>query len=515
MISKAFGEDWKEKYVVWDNSAGSKNLTRDYYFNELYSSTLEQAELDISAHYNKEATSFQFDFLNDPLDKLPKGLLEAFEQNKPIIIFMNPPYGRAGKSDDGVGAMGIKKGSAMTMVNEQMKKDKIGACSANLYAQFIYRIMMIKRQYNLTNCHIAMFTKPLHLTGETWKQFRSDFFQHYKFCDACSFNASYFADCSDKWGISFSIWKSGVQKENNMFIHTLIDSIEGSIKSVGKKIIYNLDGSIMASKWVSDVKCTKTEDTVTMKSALKIADKLLKTNKQILAWFTNGNNNIYHNSQDVFILPCPNSIGKTNVPILPSNFTRCTSLFSARKLVVGNWINDKDEYMAPDVTNEKWQEFENDSIVYSLFNTSSNQSSLRQVEYKGKLWDIKNEFFWMSREEMMSLANESGNDDCYQDAHVSSDRYVYNLLQGITLSEEAQAVLDKACELVRKTFKYRKLFNEEHENYQINNWDCGWYQIKALAKEYAKDDLEEFKVLYKKLADKMLPMVYEVGFLRK
>ena len=75
--------------------------------------------------------------------------------------------------------------------------------------------------------------------------------------------------------------------------------------------------------------------------------------------------------------------------------------------------------------------------------------------------------------------------------------------------------MDKACEIVRKTFKYRKLFNEEHENYQINNWDCGWYQIKALAKEYAKDDLEEFKALYKKLADKMLPMVYEVGFLRK
>ena len=41
------------------------------------------------------------------------------------------------------------------------------------------------------------------------------------------------------------------------------------------------------------------------------------------------------------------------------------------------------------------------------------------------------------------------------------------------------------------------------------------YQVKALAKEYAKDDLEEFKALYKKLADKMLPMVYEVGFLRK
>ena len=59
------------------------------------------------------------------------------------------------------------------------------------------------------------------------------------------------------------------------------------------------------------------------------------------------------------------------------------------------------------------------------------------------------------------------------------------------------------------------MFDEDNENYQINNWDGGWYQIKALAKEYAKDDFEEFKTLYKKLSDKMLPMVYELGFLRK
>ena len=59
------------------------------------------------------------------------------------------------------------------------------------------------------------------------------------------------------------------------------------------------------------------------------------------------------------------------------------------------------------------------------------------------------------------------------------------------------------------------MFDEDNENYQINNWDCGWYQIKTLAKEYTKDDFEEFKTLYKKLSDKMLPMVYELGFLRK
>ena len=95
MISEQFGEDWKEKFVVWDNCSGTKNLTRDYYFKELYCSTLEKAELEISERYNKEAVAFQFDFLNDSLDKLPEGLKEALENNKPIIFFINPPYATA------------------------------------------------------------------------------------------------------------------------------------------------------------------------------------------------------------------------------------------------------------------------------------------------------------------------------------------------------------------------------------------------------------------------------------
>ena len=55
MISEILGENWKNEYVVWDNCCGTKNLTRDYRFKELYCSTLEKAELDISEKYNPEA----------------------------------------------------------------------------------------------------------------------------------------------------------------------------------------------------------------------------------------------------------------------------------------------------------------------------------------------------------------------------------------------------------------------------------------------------------------------------
>ena len=516
MIAKQFGEDWKEKYVVWDNCAGSKNLTRDYYFKELYCSTLEKAELDISAHYNKEATSFQFDFLNDSLDNLPKGLLEAFEENKPIIFFMNPPYATASNmGTDGTS----KEGCAKTMINEQMLEDGVGMASRNLYTQFLYRIIMIKKQYNLTNCHIALFCKPNYLSSSSNNKFRNILFDNFAYGDGVLFNASEFADVSDKWGINFTIWHSGKEENKRDFIHTLIHNEDGEIVTDGKKNIYNIDGLTRGNDWAkSNVKQGSKNDYIGVTSAIVPNTKEHKYIKSVgnslLGSMRSVSNDVYNSTQFVFL--ASSVIDTTGViPIYADNLERSLAFFSARKLISDNWINDKDEYLAPNTEHENWQEFVNDSIVYSLFHSASNQSSLRQIEYKGKLWDIKNEFFWMSKNEMMALANENGNDHCYNDARVSSERYVYTLLQGITLSEEAKAVLDKACELVRKTFKYRMMFDEDNENYQINNWDCGWYQIKALAKEYAKDDFEEFKELYKRLSDKMLPMVYELGFLKK
>ena len=516
MISKEFGEDWKEKYVVCDNSKKTKNLTRDYYFKELYCSTLEQAELDISKQYNKEATSFQFDFLNDSLDKLPKGLLEAFEQNKPIIFFMNPPYATAanGKTDSK-----SKEGCAKTAINDEMVKAGFGNGSRNLYAQFLYRIAEIKKQYNLTDCHIGLFSPTLFLSGISYKVFRGYFCKEFSYNSGVQFKASHFADVADNWGISFSIWNIGETIDKNNFNYNLIDNIDGEIEMIGEKDVYNTDGLTTASDWAKSTSKNEKVEQVYLTSAIKVKESdsfKAYTLKKSIGGFVNSGNNVDKNTQSCY-LTCGSISTATGAitHIMDDNFDKCIALFSARRLVSCNWVNWADEYLVPNEKHPAYKEFVNDSLIYSLFESKSNQSSLRQIEYKGKLWDIKNEFFWMSRKEMMSLANENGNDVCYQDANVSTDRYVYNLLQNITLSKEAQLVLDKACELVRKTFKYRMMFDEDNENYQINNWDASYYQMKPLWKEYAKDDFEEFKSLYKKLGDKMRPMVYELGFLRK
>ncbi len=508
MISEALGDNWKDEYVVWDNCCGTKNLTRDYRFKELYCSTLENAELDISSRYNPEATSFQYDFLNDDLEKLPKGLLEAFEQNKKIVFFLNPPY--AQNTGDGI-TKTTSTDVCYTKIKEYMNKDNMGKTTENIYTQFLYRIIMIKNKFNLTNLYLSFFSPTAFLSGPGFKPFRIKYLSNFNFINACQFNAGHFDNVASSWGISFSIWNCGTTIDRNNFKYNLIDNIDGEIKIIGLKDIYNADNNITCSEWSNYIKFKNKKEIIGCKSPLSF-NGIKQWDYNSIGWFLNQSNNIDTNATYVGLFSC--AYTQRGHSIVKENFEKCLSVFAARKLMEKTWINSKDEYLAPNESHPKFQEFVNDSIVYSLFNGASNQSSLRNINYHDKLWDIKNEFFWMSKSEIESLANEFSNDTCYSDVHTSEDRFVYKKLQEITLTPEAQAVLDKACDIVRKTFKYRELFNEEHPEYQINNWDCGWYQIKALAKEYAKEDLEEFKKLYKALADKMRPMVYELGFLK-
>ena len=203
-MSSVFGDDWKEKYVVWDNSWGCGNLTKDYKFGELYCSTLQQSELEIAENYNMEAISkFQYDFLNDDLEKLPPELISVFESKKPIIFFMNPPFAASGTFKKG----STKSGCANTKMNSIMKADKIGGCTQNLYAQFIYGIIMIKNQFKLTDIHIGMFTPTKCFTGSAYKGLRKILFDNFEYVSGFEFQASAFSDCSGNWSITYSILK--------------------------------------------------------------------------------------------------------------------------------------------------------------------------------------------------------------------------------------------------------------------------------------------------------------------
>ena len=288
------------------------------------------------------------------------------------------------------------------------------------------------------------------------------------------------------------------------------------IKTIGTKTLFNLDNGAPLNKWIKKNPITKSFPKLT--SALKISETNYGTEMtdKGFATLVSNSNNVYENTQAVYIVNGGITRNVGNVKIDSDNFMKAMAIFTARKTIKRNWINWQDEYLAPNTEHEDYEQWNNDAIIYSLFNGKSNQSSLRDVEYKGETWQIENEFFFMSHEEIKELADKYSNGECYNDVkQYGKDRYVYKLLSSLSLSDDAKEVLEMAKDMVRRTFEYRELMNEEHPEYNLQAWDTGWYQIKLIAKEYCKDELKKFNEKYKEFENRMRDGVYTFEFLRK
>ena len=288
------------------------------------------------------------------------------------------------------------------------------------------------------------------------------------------------------------------------------------IKSKEKTYV-GLEKSLL-SEWTRRKKFKNTLDVPKLTSSLNYTKKgKAKIAQNYLGYMYFDSNSPRVSQTQVSIFSSTYSNGQ-GISIIPNNYFDCMVGFSARKLTTPDWLNWYDEYLVPNEQHESFEQFKYDSIVYSLFESKSNQSSLRQITYNDRLWDIKNEFFWMSVDKMKELADQNGYDELYNDARTSPDRYVHKLLFGEEriydkLSPDAKLVLDKATELVEKSMELRQVMANE-ENH-LNSWDAGYSQLKLVWKEYFQEDFKEFRQLYKNLEERMRPLIYELGFLKK
>lgn len=304
-----------------------------------------------------------------------------------------------------------------------------------------------------------------------------------------------------------------------MFEFDIIENTEFGLSQSGQKTFYNTDGKSKASKWVREpLKGLKTYDCPQMTSATKYRDEdgRGKLVKNYLGYFLSNANSVQSNDTNVSLVSSAMYKGN-GLSIIESNFDRVITLFSARKLISSNWLNEKDEYFVPNIESELFRQFYVDSIVYSLFNDSSEQSSLTGIRYKGENWDIKNEFFWLSNSEIRECAGDVYNHSI-SEQYCADERFVYRKLFGEErlydhLSEDSKMVIDMASELLKETMSEREQFST-YEN-QAYNWDSGYSQLKKLWKQILPEKFDEFRQLYKNFEDRMRPLVYELGFLMK
>ena len=512
-------------HTCFCGNCGTNNLTRDFKFKELYCSTLDQGDIDNvrDMGYNPGSEIFQYDFLNDDAvdvlgPKVPAGLRKAFESGRKVLFLINPPYGTSA----GGGANTAHKDKiADTKVGLRMKVDKIGSSSQQLYAQFLYRIRKLQQKHNHGGIVIGIFSKPSIVLAPSFEGLRQNFYGGFKFSKGMLFQASNFADVSGAWGISFTIWESG-KWDNGKEVNVEVKDMNSyAVRILQTKTLYNINGK-EATKWVRPISMCLQQEIPNLTNAINLADnkRNRKLSTEALGVFVCDSNNVWANARSVVLMSLPMANNKGCFEVIPENFRRSIALFCARKSIKGDWINDKDEYLVPHVAskdsplNGAYEQWVNDAVVYSLFNTSSQQSSLRGVQYKGKQWDIANHFFWMSPSEMKALADKAGFQEMYQDAKQGEDSFVFKQLTSLALSDDAKAVLGAARSLIRASMDKRKAWHKDHPELHLQAFDAGWAQLKPMLKKEFKGAYDQFVSTYKCFENRMRKGVYEYGFLK-
>lgn len=534
-LEEVLGKDWKENFYVWDAAAGSKNLTRDYKFKHLYSSTLFKEELDLGKRYNVDNVAFQYDFLNDDIDLSPNSensklqkkapeLFEALCNDKPLVFFMNPPYGTAGNT------MGksSKTGISDTKIHQEMLKNKIGQSSENLYCQFFYRCVEIKERFNLSNVIIAFFSNSQYLIGgKYFTGIRKKIFSNFNFEKGFLFNAGEFSDTAASWGISFTILKSKPNDYELPYrLKLSIKELENNgIKEIGIHELEAVPENCSLSNWVKeidikDVKNVKNEiPLMTGPFTVSKATPRIYYPENALgyAWFKG--NNVEYTRQETGLFSTDFS-RERGVAIVPKNFERVMINFAIRKATVHSWINNKDSYRKPKqdfINTDEYNILVYDSVVFGLFNEFSKQVSLKNIEYKNKSYNIKNEFFWLSKNDMYNLANKNTYAEMGFNIENDEERFVYNWLKSHKNweSEEAKGVLNLANRIVTQTFSYRQEADQDYPEFNFMQWDAGWEQIRKLIKNSRDNKLydNDFKEAYEVLKTKINSAIYKFGFL--
>ncbi|MDG1950574.1 MAG: hypothetical protein P8J32_07215 [bacterium] len=506
LLAKQLGEDWKNKYTVWDCACGTKNLTEGHEFSDLYSSTISVEDIV------ETDRDFVYDFLNgtnQDLEEIAPGLVDAFRQDKPILFYINPPYAAAGKR----GVANDKTGMAATRTQALMKAEDWGGCTKQLYAQFFHRIQDIKKTFNLSNVQIGVFAPTIYLSAPSFKKFRARFFKEFSVESGFVFNASEFEMVNNDWGVAFIHLDGTIPNSKTSFPVSVKTRLGEEIIDQDPIVLYNLDSQQSAAKWVrEELRGLDKVDLPQFSSALSWRDNNKLGVNNMIACANFDSNNVYKNNTDVFMVSST-STRNSNVPIIEENWDKVISLYAARRSVSRTWLNWQDEYMAPNTSSPLWDQFVQDAIVFCMFDSKSNLSSV-DVEYKGCTHDIRNALFFMSPEDVLSSIKSKGLEQIEKDLEGAKNPFFLDKLDESRLSSKAKSILDFSRQTFFKSVETRKSDDDAYNSLRLHRWDAGYAQLKKSWKQFHPEDFKRLREMFIDFSDQMKSRAYELGFLR-
>lgn len=545
-LEKALGENYQSEYYIWDCAAGTGNLlTNLTESHRLYASTLDKADVEIMQELSSENALhllpkhiFQFDFLNDEFfdticekhqkeglnfadekckkcqkSKVPKSLQEILkndEKRKRLIIFINPPYAEAGTTAQTAGTGKNKDGVALGNATYERYKDSMGKASNELFAQFFFRIYK-----EIPHCHLAAFSKLKYINSSNFVKFREIF--KAKFLKGFICPAYTFDNVKGNFPIGFLVWDLA---QSQIIKSITLDIFNDSGAGLGKKKFYTMQNTTTnIGKWIAGYR--------------------IKNPPLHLAMLNSGRVD-FQNQKLVYI---KHYVGDEShaLTLTLTNLIPCAVFFAVRYCIKATWINDRDQFLAPNKKWEKDTEFHSDCLIFMLFH-GQNKITCKEginhfIPFSEKELNAAEAFeshfmleFIQGKIKQEQSLRGGGEAKQTKKAVQPSLSPEFDKTQNssfiptkpLKFSEEAKVVLETAKEL----FKHYHEQAKDKENYNPNT---ALYDIKAhfqgfndkgkmnppqkAQDEAYKDKLGELNYTLKNLAKKIEVKVYEYEFL--
>ena len=472
-LAATLGKDWQQKYIVWDMCAGVGNLEAKHSnLRNVFMSTLDQEDVTImrSNPAFAGAEIFQYDYLNDDVTdfgeidydvsgKVPQTLRRAIADAregkkgaKPILVLINPPYAESGsgiaKGDEN--KIGVEK----TRILPLMREMNLGYASKELFAQFLIRI-----RQELPQSILAMFSTLKYVNAPNFEQFRKVW--QAKYLDGFTVHSRAFDGLKGDFPIGFLIWDQASPARIRDLTTIALDRT-GAL--VAEKTFAVRPNSSLLNAWIVPPKA-RADLALPLSNALTIS-----INPRRKLWcegavgFLFAGNNDLQNAATGTCLTSSIYTGRNGGGswVLSDNLARSAIVFSVRRLIKPTWLNDRDQFLQP--SKPLSDEFKTDCLVWMLFNGSNLTAGADGLRWNDQDWSLTNHFIPFTEGEIGAKAR------------IESD-FMVRYMAGMTLSPQAQAVLDEGRNLFRR-FHATSFPNKIRQDCKLGRADAGWYQVR-------------------------------------
>jgi len=514
-LKATLGNNWQDRYVVWDMCAGVGNLEAKHSnLRNVFMSTLDQADVTImkSNPAFAGAEIFQYDYLNDDItdfgeidysrsNKLPLALRSAIADakagikgSKPILVLINPPYAEAmnveNRKDSGSNSS-LKMGVAKTRVGHGMTE--LGYASRELFVQFLHRIML-----ELPSSKLAMFSKLKYINAPNFAEFRRRWTA--KYLDGFIVHSRVFDALKGDFPIGFLIWDLAIN-EPVQHINTL--AIDRAGAAIAEKTFYRELPRSSLAEWIVRPRSNR-QPALPLNNALTPTERTKDVRGRCWADGAIGSmickGNDFQNAANATALLSSGYNSAGAFFVTAQNLWQAAIVFAVRRLIKPTWINGRVHFLQP--SHPLSDEFKADCLVWMLFNGSNLTAGADGLHWNDREWSLTNHFIPFS-EGQVGVKGRFESD------------FMARHMEKMNFSAEAKAVLDEGRKLWTR-FHGIQFPRKIRDDLKLGRPDAGWYQVRRALEAYGDTELtdfEPFKGAYTTLSAKLRPMVFELGFL--